>query len=1019
MVRISLLLVLWPAIAAAQFVFDTYTIEDGLPHQSVRAIEQDQSGYMWFGTEDGVSRFDGYRFQTYRHVPGDSTTPAAGRVNHIKAAQDGSVWVASQAGVSVYDPSVGRFAQVAGAPGQPGSRCGQISTQVFQDSLGGIWTDTEDAGICHKPAGAQAFEEAHVMHEERTYFPSLVASDQRQWFLNMNAITSGAVCAFDLHTQTCVPGSSRPHLLRWRSPTGRVELRIGPPVVMPSVWMHIWVDGISHGITSRELSGTQQMFLLREERYLWMAEVRGIRLFDTITGQSRLLRTGQELEGLPGRVVRAIFEDRRGDVWVGTDEGVGRLRSATQPPFVRYRAGTSPEGLTDARVNGVVAAQDGSIWIGTQRGLNRLDPKTNTVEGFTRPGEDVHTNAYWSILEEPDGTLLVGTKRNGIHRFDPETGTFSYVPTETAHDRPGSALAVRNLMHDASGRTWAFTSFGAFVRHPGDATFRPLLTPYPELSFLRTEPVSVGYQDSERTLWFGTDNGLCRFDELAGDARCFRPAGPGRIRSSVIWTMTELAATPDTLWVGTIGGGLCRTPLSGGPFQCYDEDDGLPNNNIYGLLPDDSGRLWMSTHRGLARFDPETERFDVFTEEDGLLSNAFDFMAYERAPDGTMYFGGYRGLNRFHPDSVRFSTYDPPVVVSGFAVFGERHPASPDAADTLRLRHDENFFSFDLASLDYTNPRVNVFRYRLLGYDEAWRQTDGWAPTATYTGVPPGEYVFELAGTNRDGVVSTKTASVHVWVEPAYWQTGWFRWGGLALLVGLFGALGWAAYQRRIRAWERQRSEEKEMQRRLSESRQRERERIARDLHDGPVQRLYTVGHELDALEFENGIDRTVQGVRSNVNTVVDELRQVVTTLRPTVVEHLGFEAALDALVRQCSKRYPDIEFTLRTEPASSLLAEPAKYALYRIAEEALSNVIKHAQAGRVAVVLEARDSVIRLMIQDDGIGFKPPERLIELARAGRFGLVGVRERVEQLGGTFRLDARRGSGTEFVVELPR
>ncbi|MEM6336015.1 MAG: two-component regulator propeller domain-containing protein [Bacteroidota bacterium] len=1021
-----LVLLMGPGGASGQHVFDALTVEDGIPHQAVIAIEQDSEGYLWFGTADGVSRYDGHRLLNFRNTPEDSLTLSGGRVNVLLSDGERGMWVGTQRGLSWINRETGKVSRWAGAPGQPDSSCDRIVVDMVYDSLGGLWVSTEGLTACYLPAQSNTFEAVQILDpSDRPRRARITQLPSGLLWINQAGYGERWGCVFDATQRSCIPETKSGRLMRWVGDDNRVWVQ-QPQDENLVPRMSVWSDGQIVTYTSSEATGTLQMFLMPGPGRLWIAEVRGIREINVQTGESTLLETGTDLVGLPGKVVHALFRDVRGDVWVGTDGGVGRLRPVSQQPFARFDSEFNSEfdseaasGLSDPRINGVLVARDGTVWIGTMDGLNRLDPATRAIRSYRRPSVDAHTNAYWSIHEDQDGTLLVGTKRSGVLRFDPQSERFSRVVVKPSEVRRPEALSVRRIVEDSRGRVWSLSSQGTHVRLPDSDTFWPYDPQYEAIEFLRTSPVNTLYEDRSGVLWFGTSDGLCRLDERAQDARCFRPGGPGSITALGMWTMTETPLTPDTLWVGTAGGGLCRTPLSGSEFRCYTERDGLPNNLIYGILPDHTGRLWISTHRGLVRFDPRSEQFEVFTEADGLQSDAFDFMAYAKAPNGTMYFGGLRGLNQFHPDSVRIDTYVPPVRVSGFTLFGTARPRPVGIGDTLRLRHDENFFTIDLASLDYANPVLNQYRYRLVGYDNGWRTTTGQAATAVYTGVPPGRYTFELAGSNRDGVFGPDQEQIALWIRPAFWQTVWFRWGGGLLLIGLVGGAVWSTYRNRIQAYERQGAEEREIRRRLNESQERERGRIARELHDGPVQRLYTIGHELDMLDMEADPGTSVHDVREHVNTVMNELRDVVTMLRPTVVQHLGFDRALDALVRQYGRRHPDIEFFLDADPTAEVLDEQAEYALYRIINEALSNAIKHAAPSHVRITIRCVDSGVRLTVDDDGPGFTPPGRLIELARMGRFGLVGVRERVRQLDGALSVSPRPAGGTTFTVELPR
>jgi signal transduction histidine kinase len=395
-------------------------------------------------------------------------------------------------------------------------------------------------------------------------------------------------------------------------------------------------------------------------------------------------------------------------------------------------------------------------------------------------------------------------------------------------------------------------------------------------------------------------------------------------------------------------------------------------------------------------------------------------MAYHRGRSGRLYVGGPRGFNAFDPARVTPDRYAAPVAVSGVRVFDRRRPGLPrPTGDTLRLAHDQNHVAFDLAALDYVDPRAVRYRYRLAGVDDGWRTTDGRRPFGSYTGLAPGAYAFEVRATNHAGVASPHRARLRLVVTPAWWQTAWFRWGlalaGLGLVAGSVRA--------RLAFLRRRQREQIHVQRRLAAVRERERQRLARDLHDGPMQELYRVGHDLDRLATltpDHAGD--VRATREAVGGVASVLRAVLVALRPPHLDALGLGAALRSLARQTERRHPALAVTTRLDVPDALDAD-AEYALYRITQEALANAAQHARAARVTVTLHAETDAAGaraavLTVRDDGRGFAVPPRLLDLARDEHFGLVGAAERADALGGRLRVTSRPGHGTTVRAALP-
>ena len=314
--------------------------------------------------------------------------------------------------------------------------------------------------------------------------------------------------------------------------------------------------------------------------------------------------------------------------------------------------------------------------------------------------------------------------------------------------------------------------------------------------------------------------------------------------------------------------------------------------------------------------------------------------------------------------------------------------------------------------------------------DEAWRETGAASPQAAYTDVPPGAYRFEVVGLTHDGDAESAPAVLRVEVVPAWWQSWAFRAGLGLLLLGATAALGRWAWRRERAAAEARRREAVEVQRRLADGRERERRRLARDLHDGPVQGLYRIGHDLDALERAAAAPGEAPGeasgeaapglpdVRARVGAVAGELRDMLTHLRPTLAVHLALPDALDALATRVAQRHPGLrvetDYATEAEGASA----DARLALYRIAQEAVENVARHAGASRVALSLALDGGLLRLRVEDDGQGFDVPVRLVSFAREAHYGLVGMAERAEAVGGRFHVRARPGGGTVVEAYVP-
>lgn len=1004
-------------------------VDDGLSHRAVTAIAQDSTGYLWIGTKAGLNRFDGRTMRAYHHVRGDTTALPSYHVAALLVDAEGTLWVGTNAGLSRFDRATESFRSYRHVPNDPSGLCGPTVRRIAQDGAGGLWVGTEEHGLCHFDPERERFTRVSVLGsalDEKSIIMDFAPTPTGAVWVSV-AVTRGPLvtCKLDRRTMSCA--SNQPQLSNgwhtmWSDAQGQlwalqkqhglIQLNADSGTITTHVPITVqWGDGAIAMLPNGTVwAGTQR---------------RGVVSFHPERRTAYPVQHDPgDASSLGGYDARTLFVDRQGIVWVGHERGISYWTDAGSP-FQLYR---TSDGLSDERVNGIHEARDGTVWIATNGGLNRLWPSEERFRAYNPAGQgSARADAVWQVYEDQVGTLWVGGKRDGLMRLDPETERFTSVA--------GVARGVRSISEDRSGRLWIGTSTGLFVRNPETENLRAFRHDPARPHSLPSDRVNRVYESTDSTLWVATDEGIARMTHTRRDTVRFHRLGydaqdPTSLGAPVVWTMTETPADPGALWVGTFGGGMCRLDISTEQFDCLTAAEGLPHNVVYGLMADAEGRLWATTDGGLARIDPRTQRIVAFGADDGLQGDAFDLMAYHRGRSGRLYVGGPRGFNSFNPEATGVDQYAPPVLIAGVRIFGQQRPGLlAPANDTLRLQPHETHLTLDIAALDYIDPRAIRYRYRLMPSSvptgplrdadaQPWSEVYSTQPVATYTNLAPGAYTFEVHATNHAGVWSPKTTQLHVIVQPAWWQTVWVRWGSLLALLGLVGG----AVQWRITRLRTQQMEQLRVQRRLARERRQERHRIAQDLHDGPIQDLYRVGHNLDRLaDTAPDHQPRVFETRSAVNEVAQRLRSVLVALRPPHIEALGLPAALRRLVRITSERAPTL--CIHVESAKNKtalgLTDEAEYALYRIAQEALTNAVRHAHATDVTLHLACMPASVQLTVSDNGDGFRVPASLFDLACEEHFGLVGAAERAEAQGGTFQVKSAPGQGTTVLVQLPR
>ncbi len=602
---------------------------------------------------------------------------------------------------------------------------------------------------------------------------------------------------------------------------------------------------------------------------LWLAtNGRGILFFDPET-ETFLGRVGHDPlrpTSLSGDNVKVFLQDRSGAFWAGTSaEGLNKLLPAAKA-FAHYRSDPATGGgLSDDMITAIHEDREGSLWVGTPNGgLNRVAPgqvapgrPIRAVEHFRGDPADptrLDRDDVRAILEDSAGTLWVGTEGGGLHRFDGAVFT-RYQPV------PGDPSSLRDrdvwvLHEDSAGRLWAGTFGGGLSRYdPSIDGFRHYRHDEDDPGSLSHDVVRAIHQDAGGALWIGTGGG--GLDRLAApDSEPpglfqhyrHRPGDPASLSSDEVLSIHQDSA--GTLWLGTHGGGLNRLLLgpNGDPdrasLRFYTEADGLPSNVVYGILEDDRGRLWMSTNRGLSRFDPGSETFRNYDVSDGLQSREFNSGAYFLGPRGEMFFGGINGFNAFYPERIEDNPYVPPVVLTSLKKFNREVPLGTDPAllSSVTLSHRESVFSFDFAALSYVAQHKNQYAYRLLGFRDQWTQL-GAKRDVTFTNLDPGAYTLEVRGSNNDGVWNEDGLRLEVIVEPPYWRTWWFRALAALAAAGLLSAV-YLFRTRSIRRHNRALAAE------IVERRRAEQELAANnaelEVKNAEMERfIYTVSHDL------------------------------------------------------------------------------------------------------------------------------------------------------------------------------
>ncbi len=1011
--------------------FRRLTTDDGLSQDNVVAIVQDRRGFMWFGTGQGLNRYDGHSFVVHRIDPDNPANLGHEFVRAVVEDRRGYLWVGAYPGIFRYDPATERSVRYVHDPNDPKSFSGDSVASITADRRGHLWIATLDSGLDRLDPATGTF--THYRNDGTGQFVGWlrrVTEDTRGdiWFVGDRGL-------FHLNVQTGqitrpAPGSERVSAFDiHQDGTGRFWMLTSSPVVGLVSYDPRTGQFAEYSLPAGAILLDASTMLGDGVVGIWVPSSLGLFYFDKRTQRfTRLFqRDASDPYSLSDNSVVSIFRDRSGLIWVGTANGGLNVLDLRQQRFRHYthRPG-DPDSLSPGRVTAIHEDPDGVLWVGLfPRALDRFDRSTGKISRYVpvagrgnglSKGSELNT-----ILRDTRGYLWLGGWAAGLDRFDDRRGRFKHY----AHD-PGNphSLMTDNLIRlyeEVDGRLWVGQFGGVSRFDPVSerfANYRPGREDAASLAY----SVSAIHRDRSGTLWFGAWGGiLSRLDEKTDSFVSYtsKLGDPHKLQGGSVGAIHEDRA--GALWLG-LGTGLYRFDRETEVFTRYTERHGLPNVDVMGILEDDAGRLWISTKKGLSRFDPRTQTFRNYDVSDGLRSNDFSRSCYQRGRTGEMFFCGNQGVTAFFPEEIRDNPYVPPVVLTSFRIFNEAVAIGGDSVltkaipyvESMTLSYRDSVFSFEFAALSYANSHKNRYRFMLEGFDRAWNNVGSTQRLATYTNLDHGRYVFRVQGANSDGVWNDEGVSLPILITPPLWRTNAFR----ALCMAVVLALLWAAYQYRMRqvryAFEMS-----------VEARVGERTRIARELHDtllqsfhGLLLRFQTVSYLLPArpAEAKQQLDRAVEQAAK----AITEGRDAVQGLRASTVEGndlalairtLGDELATDA------SAHPPPAFRVAVEGHARDLNPILRDEIYKIAAEALRNSFRHAQPGRVEVEIRYESDDFRLRVRDDGKGI---DQAVLAAQGieGHYGLRGMPERAAAIGGKLAVWSEVGAGTEVELRLP-
>jgi two-component system sensor histidine kinase ChiS len=786
--------------------FEHLSVNDGLSNNIIWSILQDSREFMWFGTEDGLNKYDGYTFTIYRHDPDDSLSISGNYIRSMYESHYGGnhvLWIGTKSGLNRLDLETEKFTRYPISDDKTGLSNDYI-TSIYEDNSSELWIGAI-SGMKRLNRRTGKFiqyqynpgDPINLSHNNCIVTQSCASENSILWVGTWQGLKK-----FDCKLEKFIDykhvyDRMSTLYINWIYPDMRGNLwmpthnaGLNKFNVETRQYTSYRYDPNNPSSISSNMLGSVVEDTVQGKEVLWLATYNGLDKFDLKTEEFSHYKhnPGNPQSLCNDRIIR-VFKDKTGIIWIGTQGGGLSKFDPRQQKFEYFKQEIgNPHGLSDNNVLAIAESKyygPNIFWIGTiNGGLNKYDRNTGLFIHYRHDPHDVNSisnDFVIALLESQfDGRneIWIGTIY-GLNKFDLETNKITRYFHDPDDPHSISDNLIRSICEDNSGNLWIGTRNGGINR------FDRATGKFDQQKYHIWEAIGI-IEDNTGTIWAGTDLGLFHYNRSTDDFIQYKqdPDDPHNINQNKVLLLYEDKTA--RLWIGTDNGLILLNRGSNKLFR-YTTKDGLSNNVINGILEDDNGHLWLSTNQGLSRFDPLQKTFKNYDMYDGLQSNQFFIGAACLSQKGEMFFGGVNGFNVFHPDSIRDNSHIPDVYLTDFQIFNKEVDVKTgtfqDVDDhyylckhisnisEITLSHKESVFSFEFAALDFHSPQKNQYVYKMDGVDPDWVQTNASRRFATYTNLDPGEYVFTVKGSNNDGIWNDEGTSIKIIITPPWWRT--------------------------------------------------------------------------------------------------------------------------------------------------------------------------------------------------------------------------------------------------------
>jgi signal transduction histidine kinase/ligand-binding sensor domain-containing protein len=993
------------ALYAQDYRVEHIGVEKGLSQGSPYHILKDSRGFMWFGTQDGLNRYDGHSFRVYKPEPNNAYALHGVNIAGLVEDTHGNIWLGTEEGLNCYERATEHFKLVIDKS-QSGIK---KRTSPFYADQHELWYIREGDGII-------AYEFKTGRH--RTVAPEVFITQDFDYIDWTTRTPAGDV--WMLGTKGVVRYNIKEkkyHYYFSNSPKNELGYAINVICLYVDAQNIVWLGGLRGVIRLDYTCGEYKFFDKSPDgrsigavysiaeginNKLWIGTQRNG--FWTLNPQKWILQplylplvTPRSLDNYE---ITRVYIDNRGIIWANVDPD-GLLKIIPNASVLR-KVTDSPDLPDDKRLDNFsvrcfAQAPDGNVWVGTEGSLTVFNPQNRTiVRRYLDEASKASlpsVNFIKSLLRDSHNQMWIGTY-GGLMRFDAKKQDFQLFQFDK---NPSRNNYTRNITELSDGKFLLGTPLGPWV-------FNPKLEKFEKLPILKHRNVFSVFQSKDSTLWIAA-----YFEGLYGfryKNNTWKQVYYGMKYFNI--NVIREDTTSHKLWIGTEKGLIELDPKSR-VYRFYNDRHGLGNSYVYGAVIDKHQDIWLSTNHGISQFDQKTRKFRNLDLTDGIQGYEYNGNAFMMTAQGEIFFGGVKGFNSFFPDRLRRLSFKPRVHFYNFKVNETPYPLEKqiNEMDLVSLSHSENTFSLEFAAIDFYSNGRNEYRYKLEGQDKNWVYS-GDKNYVRYANLAPNKYEFKVVAANRDGVWGDDYKKIYIRIRPPFWQTWWFYF----VCTGLFGYVAFVAGKNRLT---RLKQKEQERLKIALEAQEQERKQIAQDLHDEVGARLATL--KLYASSMTKYLSKRPESQEMKQKTIeiindsIVDIRRMLRELSPRVLEQYGYAAAIEELAQKI-RQSGEVTVEVDASRLPERLPKDIETGLYRITQELMNNTLKHAECKKITIRVHQDDEVIYFDYFDDGKGFE-----YHKAKQG-LGIGNIESRVAVLLGQIVWTPKVGEGNAVFIQIP-